>query len=51
MGQIKDLQGGMQGSPVHTLSHKEFMDFQDKVLRVLTRLESRVDDKACGSLG
>ena len=25
------------------MSHKEFMIFQDKVLSVLTRLESRVD--------
>ena len=33
----------MHGSLVHAVSHKEFMSFQDKVLRVLTRLESRVD--------
>ena len=42
-GQIKDLQEGMQGSIIHTMSHKEFMTLQDKVLSVLTRLESRVD--------
>ena len=42
-GQIKDLQEGMQGSTIHTMSHKEFMALQDKVLSVLTRLESRVD--------
>ena len=33
----------MQGLPVHVVSHKEFMAFQDNVLSVLTRLESRVD--------
>ena len=33
----------MQGLPVHGLSHEEFMAFQDKVLSMLTRLESRVD--------
>ena len=33
----------MQGSSVHTMSQKEFMAFQNKVLSVLTRLESRVD--------
>ena len=42
-GQIEDLQEGMQGSPVHAVSHKEFMAFQDKVLSMLIRLESRVD--------
>ena len=42
-GQIEDLQEGMQGSSVHAMSHEEFMAFQDKVLSVLTRLESRVD--------
>ena len=33
-GQIKHLQEGMQGSPVHAMSHKEFMAFQDKVMSV-----------------
>ena len=42
-GGIEDLQEGMQGFPVHTVSHEEFMAFQDKVLSVLTRLELRVD--------
>ena len=42
-GQIEDLQEGMQGSSVHAVSHKKFMAFQDKVLSVLTRLESRVN--------
>ena len=42
-GQIEDLQEAMQSSPVHAVSHEEFMDFQDKVLIVLPRLESRVD--------
>ena len=41
-GHIEDPQEGMQGFSVHTVSHKEFMAFQDKVLSVLTRLESRV---------
>ena len=42
-GQIEDLQKGMQGLPIHGVSHEEFMAFQDKVLSMLTRLESRVD--------
>ena len=42
-GHIEDLQEGMQGSSVHAMSYEEFMAFQDKVLSVLTRLESRVD--------
>ena len=33
----------MQGLSVHSVSHKEFMAFQEKVLSVLTGLESRVD--------
>ena len=41
--QIQDLQEGMQGSPVHSVSHEKFMTFQDKVLSVLARLESRVE--------
>ena len=42
-GQIEDLQEGMQGSSVHVVSHEDFIAFQDKVLSVLTRLESMVD--------
>ena len=42
-GHIEDLQEGMQGSSVHVVSHKEFMAFEDSVLSVLIRLESRVD--------
>ena len=33
----------MKGSPIHMMPHNEFMDFQDKVMSVLTRLESRED--------
>ena len=40
--QIQDLQEGMQSSPVHAVSHEEFMTFQDKVLSVLASLESMV---------
>ena len=42
-GQIEDLKESIQGSPVHAVSHKDFMALQDKVLSVLTRLESGVD--------
>ena len=41
--QIQDLQEGMQSSSVHTVSHEEFMTFQDKVLSMLASLESRVE--------
>ena len=41
--QIQDLQEGMQRSSVHTVSHKEFVTFQDRVLTVLASLESRVE--------
>ena len=41
--QIQDLQEGMQSSPIHSVSHEEFMTFQDKVLSVLASLESRVE--------
>ena len=41
--QIQDLLEGMQSSPVHAVSHEEFMTFQDKVLSVLASLESRVE--------
>ena len=42
-GKIKNLQEGMQGSSIHTVSYKEFMAFEENVLCVLMRLESRVD--------
>ena len=42
-GHIEDLQEGLQGSSVHTVSQEELVTFQDKVLSMLTRLESRVD--------
>ena len=41
--QIQDLKEGMQISSVHTVSHEEFMTFQDKVLSMLASLESRVE--------
>ena len=37
--QIQDLQEGMQNSLVHTVSHEEFLIFQDKVLSMLASLE------------
>ena len=40
--QIRDLQEGMQSSLIHTVSHEEFMTFQDRVLSMLASLESRV---------
>ena len=36
--QIQDLQEGMQSSPIHAVSHEEFMTFQEKVLSVLASL-------------
>ena len=42
-GKINNLQEGMQGSSIHTVSYKEFMAFEENVLCVLMRLESRVD--------
>ena len=41
--QIQDLQEGMQSSSVHTVSHEEFMTFQDRVLSMLASLESKVE--------
>ena len=41
--QIQDLQEGMESLSVHTVTHKEFMTFQDKVLSMLASLESRVE--------
>ena len=41
--QIQELQEGMQSSSIHAVSHEEFMTFQDRVLSMLTRLESRVE--------
>ena len=42
-GQIQDLQGGMEGSPVPVVLHEEFMAFQDNVLSMLASLEAKVD--------
>ena len=41
--QIQDLQEGMQSLTIHAVSHEEFMTFQDRVLSMLTSLESRVE--------
>ena len=41
--QIQDLQEGMQSSSIHAVSHEEFVTFQDRVLSMLTILESRVE--------
>ena len=41
--QIQDLQEGMQSSSIHAVSHEEFVIFQDRVLSMLTSLESRVE--------
>ena len=41
--QIQDLQEGMQSSPIHAVSHEEFVNFQDRVLSMLASLESRVE--------
>ena len=41
--QIQDLQEGMQSSSSHAVSHEEFVTFQDRVLSMLTSLESRVE--------
>ena len=41
--QIQDLQEGMQSSSIHAVSHEEFVTFQDRVLSMLTSLESRVE--------
>ena len=41
--QIQDLQEGMQSSSIHAVSHKEFVTFQDRVLSMLSSLESRVE--------
>ena len=41
--QIQDLQEGMQSSSIHVVSHEEFVTFQDRVLSMLTNVESRVE--------
>ena len=41
--QIQDLQEGMQSSSILAVSHEEFGTFQDRVLRMLASLESRVE--------
>ena len=41
--QIQDLQEGMQSSSIHAVSHEEFVTFQDRVLSMLSSLESRVE--------
>ena len=41
--QIQDLHEGMLVSQVQPVSHEEFMSFQEKVLSMLARMESRID--------
>ena len=41
--QIQDLQEGMQSSSIHAVSHEELVIFQDRVLNMLSSLESRVE--------
>ena len=40
---IQDLQEGMQSSSIHAMSHEEFVTFQERVLSMLTSLETRVE--------
>ena len=41
--QIKDLREGVLGSQVQSVSHKEFMSFQDKVISMFASIKSRVE--------
>ena len=40
---IQDLREGVLGSQVQSVSHKEFMSFQDKVMSMFASVESRVE--------
>ena len=40
---IQDLHEGMLVSQVQLVSHKEFVSFQEKVMSVLTSMESRME--------
>ncbi|KAJ9693691.1 hypothetical protein PVL29_009579 [Vitis rotundifolia] len=41
--QIQDLREGVQGSQVQSVSHEEFMFFQDKVMSMFASVESRME--------
>ena len=41
--QIQDLREGVLGSQVQSVSHEEFMSFQDKVMNMFASVESRVE--------
>ena len=41
--QIQDLYEGVLGSQVQSVSYKEFMSFQDKVMSMFASMESRVE--------
>ena len=40
---IQDLYEGMLGSQVQSMSHGEFMSFQDKVMSMFAIIESRIE--------
>ena len=41
--QIQDLREGVLGSQVQSVSHEEFMSFQDKVMSIFASMKSRVE--------
>ena len=41
--QIQDLREGVLGSQVQSVSHEEFMSFQDKVMSMFASMELRVE--------
>ena len=41
--QIQDLREGMLVSQVQSMSHEEFVSFQEKVLSMLASMESRME--------
>ena len=41
--QIQDLSEGVLGSQVQSVSHEEFMSFQDKVMSMFASMELRVE--------
>ena len=40
---IQDLREGMLGSQVQSVSHEEFLSFQDKVMNMFANMKSRVE--------
>ena len=41
--QIQDLREGVLGSQVQSMSHEEFMSFQDKFMSMFASMESRIE--------